>query len=216
MINSQQAFIELALRYDVLRFGQFTLKSGRISPYFFNAGLFNNGAALQQLGELYAARLVESRLSFDMVFGPAYKGIPLVSATAIALASHYSKNVPYSFNRKEVKDHGEGGHLVGAPVAGQRVIIIDDVMTAGTAVKEALQLLTAAKANVVGILIALDRQEHGQGANSAVQEVQARYNIPVLSIITLADIIHFVQNKQQLEPATLTALQAYRADYGIN
>jgi len=215
MTNVQRDFIELAIRCEALRFGQFTLKSGRISPYFFNSGLFNTGLVLSSVGKLYAQRLVASGIDFDVIFGPAYKGIPFVTATAVALAEDLDRDVPYSFNRKEIKAHGEGGQLVGSPVANKRVVIIDDVMTAGTAVNEAVQILTAAEAEVVGIMIALDRQERGQQTTSAVQEVQARYGVPVISIATFSDILHYMKENQKIDPAILEAMQTYRDQYGV-
>ena len=177
--------------------------------------MFNTGLALSSLGQLYAKRLVDSGIDFDVIFGPAYKGIPLACATTMALAEDLDREVPYSFNRKEVKDHGEGGQLVGASVANKRVIIVDDVMTAGTAVNEAMHILTAAQAQVVGILIALDRQERGQQITSAVQEVQARYGIPVFSLMTFSDIFHYVKESDKIDLAVLNDMQAYREKYGV-
>jgi orotate phosphoribosyltransferase len=209
----QQRFIELSLRYKALRFGEFTLKSGRISPYFFNAGLFNDGQALKMLGECYAEAIVQSKLSFDTLFGPAYKGIPLVAATAIALETLFQRNVPYCFNRKEAKDHGEGGLIIGSPLKGD-VLILDDVITAGTAMRESFQLIQHEKAVAKGVLVALDRQERGQGTLSAVNEIEHEFKIPVNAIITLEDILGFTASTPEFaeyhEP-----LLAYRRQYGI-
>jgi len=206
------SFIDLCLELGVLRFGEFKLKSGRTSPYFFNAGLFNNGRALAGLGKFYAAAIQQAKLEFDVLFGPAYKGIPLVSTTAVALADQYQRNVPWSFNRKEAKDHGEGGNIVGAPLRG-RTLIIDDVMTAGTAIRESVDLIRAAGATPVGVVIALDRQERGQTERSAVQEVEQVLGLPVTSILKLSDLISHLQatgNTEQLE-----ALNRYRNEYGV-
>lgn len=211
----QQAFLEFAIARQVLRFGEFTLKSGRQSPYFFNAGLFSSGAALLKLGGFYAAALQAAKLPVDMLFGPAYKGIPLVSATAIALAQHYDRDLPYAFNRKEAKAHGEGGSLVGAPLAG-RVLLVDDVITAGTAVREALALVRQAGAEPVGVLIALNRQERGQGERSAIQELEDAESLRVISIVSLDELISYLA--EQAAPALaqhLTAIRAYRANYGV-
>lgn len=209
----QKEFIDLILDRGVLRFGEFTLKSGRASPYFFNAGLINDGASLAQLGACYAAALIDAGIGFDMLFGPAYKGIPLATATAIALARHHGRNVPVAFNRKEAKSHGETGTLIGAPLAG-RVLIVDDVITAGTAVRESIGLIRAAGASPAGVLVALDRQERGQGRLSAVQEVQTAFGIPVIRIITLDDLI------EHLEAAgpgdELAALRNHRAEFGVD
>lgn len=208
----QQKFIDLALANNALRFGEFTLKSGRVSPYFFNAGQFQSGGALAALGYCYAAALVESGIEFDMLFGPAYKGIPLVSAIAIALAEHFDRDVPWCFNRKEAKDHGEGGILVGAPLTG-RVVIVDDVITAGTAIAEVMTLFSNyPAATAQAVLIGLDRQERGQGEKSASQEVAARYNMPVLNVLGLNDLVHYLQSGDNA--ATLEAVLAYRAKYG--
>jgi orotate phosphoribosyltransferase len=209
----KQEFIAFCLRLGVLRFGEFTLKSGRLSPYFFNAGLFNTGDAILQLGRFYAAALVASGLDYDMLFGPAYKGIPLVTTTAAALADQHELDLPVAFNRKEVKDHGEGGNIVGAPLAG-RVLIVDDVITAGTAIRESETLIRAAGAEPAGVLIALDRQERGQGERSAVQEVESDLGAPVISIIGLADLVAHLEDDPQ-HAAHLEALRNYRAQYGI-
>lgn len=205
-------FIDLCLELGVLRFGEFKLKSGRISPYFFNAGLFNSGGALAELGRFYAAAIQNAHLEFDVLFGPAYKGIPLVSATAIALADRHQRNMPWAFNRKEAKDHGEGGNIVGAPLRG-RVLIIDDVMTAGTAIRESVDVIRAAGATPVGVVIALDRQERGQTERSAVQEVEQVMGLPVTSILKLADLIEHLAATGNA--AQLAALQKYRSEYGV-
>jgi orotate phosphoribosyltransferase len=196
-----------------LRFGEFTLKSGRTSPYFFNAGLFNSGSALAQLGKFYAAAVVESSISFDVLFGPAYKGIPLAAATAVALADHHNLDLPWCFNRKEAKAHGEGGSLVGAPLTGD-VLIIDDVITAGTAIREVMQIIQAQGANAAGVLIALNRQERGNGELSAIQEVERDFGIPVVSIVSLNQVLEFLADDPQLKQH-LPAVEAYRAQYGI-
>ena len=213
MQDYQKQFIEFALAHQVLRFGEFELKSGRISPYFFNAGLFNTGSALAQLGRFYAAAIENSQLEFDVLFGPAYKGIPLAAATAIALGDHHHRDVPYVFNRKEVKDHGEGGQLVGAAMEG-RILIIDDVITAGTAIREAMQIITAQQAQLAGVVIALDRQERGAGDISAIQEVEQVFGKSVVSIITLADLIEFLGLDTANEPL-LKRIENYRSRYGI-
>jgi orotate phosphoribosyltransferase len=208
----QQEFIELALANDVLRFGQFTLKSGRQSPYFFNAGLFNTGGAVASLGRCYARAVAESGVEFDMLFGPAYKGIPLVTTTAVALADWHSRNVPFAFNRKEAKKHGEGGSVVGAPLAG-RVLIVDDVISAGTAIRESIEIIRAAGATPAGVVVALDRQERGQGPLSAVQEVQQGFSIPVINIVALADlIVHLGDAGRATE---LEALRNYQREWGV-
>jgi orotate phosphoribosyltransferase len=213
MRGYQQEFIELAVEVGALRFGQFKLKSGRISPYFFNAGLFNTGYAAARLGRAYAAAIQASGIAFDMLFGPAYKGIPLVALTAAALAEHHGIDVPFCFNRKEVKDHGEGGAMVGAAVAG-RVLIIDDVITAGTAVRESIDLLRAAGGTPVGVILALDRQERGQGELSAVQELRASFGLEVASILHLADLAEHLATST--EPAQfLPLVDDYRQRYGV-
>jgi orotate phosphoribosyltransferase len=209
----QREFIELTLARDVLRFGDFTLKSGRSSPYFFNMGRIDSGAALARLGRAYAAAAVRSGVPFDMLFGPAYKGIALAAATAIALADTQDRDVPWAYNRKEAKDHGEGGMLVGAPLRG-RVLIVDDVMTAGTAVRESLELIRAQGAEPAGVLIALDRQERGQGERSAAQEVAAQFGIPVIAIATLADVLTYAGERPELA-AEHGRLLAYRELYGV-
>ncbi|MEN9502578.1 MAG: orotate phosphoribosyltransferase [Pseudomonadota bacterium] len=213
MKNYQQEFLDFAIAQGVLRFGEFTLKSGRVSPYFFNAGLFQTGSALAQLGKFYAQAIVDSGLAFDMLFGPAYKGIPLAAATAIALYEHHGKDYPYAFNRKEAKDHGEGGTIVGAALKG-RVLVIDDVITAGTAIRESADIVAAQGAELAGVAIALDRQERGKGTQSAVQEVEALYGITVINIVGLGEVINHVSQHQQ--GAELVAkVQAYRSAYGI-
>ncbi len=218
MQEYQLTFIDLALSREALRFGSIKLKSGRESPYFFNAGLFSDGEAAAVLGRCYAAALVRPGVSFDMLFGPAYKGIPLVTATAVALAEHHHRNVPYSFNRKEAKEHGEGGNLVGAPLRG-RVVIVDDVISSGAAKREAIEIIRAAGAEPVSILLALDRQERGEGALSAVQEVESEYGVRCVSIITLTDLIDAVSRpvggRTRVSAEQLTSLQAYRDRYGV-
>jgi orotate phosphoribosyltransferase len=209
----QRDFIRFAIDRGVLRFGEFTLKSGRTSPYFFNAGLFNSGSALAQLGKFYASAVVESGISFDVLFGPAYKGIPLAAATAVALADHHNLDLPWCFNRKEAKAHGEGGSLVGAPLTGD-VLIIDDVITAGTAIREVMQIIKAQGANAAGVLIALNRQERGNGELSAIQEVERDFGIPVVSIVSLSQVLEFLADDPQLKQH-LPAVEAYRAQYGI-
>lgn len=204
--------IELALQRGVLKFGEFTLKSGRISPYFFNAGLLNDGEALSLLASGYAQKMMASE-DVGVLFGPAYKGIPLVAATASALWHEHGVNVPWAFNRKEVKDHGEGGLLVGAPVSGQRVWIVDDVITAGTAIREVMTVLNQAGAKVAGVLVALDRQERGQGALSAIQEIEAQYGIPVQALMTMTDLMNYLKKENRTED--LARMQSYRAEFGI-
>ena len=210
----QQQFIEFAIKTGVLRFGSFTLKSGRISPYFFNSGLFNTGTSLARLGRFYAQAIIDSAVDYDVLFGPAYKGIPLASTTVIALADHHQRDVPYIFNRKEIKDHGEGGQLVGANLTG-KVLIIDDVISAGTSVRESVDIIKNANAVPTGVIIALDRQERGLDSRSAIQEVEAEHNIPVISIINLNDLLEFLQNDSALTQY-LSAVEAYRGEYGVN
>lgn len=214
MQDYQQQFIQLALTHNALRFGEFTLKSGRTSPYFFNAGQFHSGGALAALGHCYAAALIASGIEFDMLFGPAYKGIPLVSSVAIALVRDFGRDVPWCFNRKEAKDHGEGGSLVGAPLQG-KVVIVDDVITAGTAIGEVMQLFSGyPQARASAILIGLDRQERGQdGDLSAAQTVSQRYGLPVHSVLGLDELISFLQQADD-QPSVLAAIQRYRAQYG--
>ncbi|HSC46489.1 MAG TPA: orotate phosphoribosyltransferase [Gammaproteobacteria bacterium] len=212
MQDYQREFLDFALERQVLRFGEFTLKSGRKSPYFFNAGLFNSGAALAALGRFYAQAVVGSGIRFDLLFGPAYKGIPLATVTAAALAEHHGRDLPYCFNRKEAKDHGEGGQLVGAPLKG-RVLIVDDVITAGTAVREAVAIIRAAGAEPVGLVIALDRQERGQGAHSAVREVEEEHGLKVAAIVRLAELAAWLEARGGMA-APLAAVKEYRRLYG--
>jgi orotate phosphoribosyltransferase len=221
MQDYRDEFIRLALARNALRFGEFKLKSGRVSPYFFNAGAFDDGASLAVLGRCYAAAIVESKLAFDMLFGPAYKGIPLVAATAAALHAEHGRNLPWAFNRKEAKTHGEGGSIVGRPLAG-RVLIIDDVITAGTAIRESIEIIRAAGATAAGVALALDRQERGRDASgadlpeSAVQEVHRLYGITAFSILSLAGLIESIRAGRGLLPReALEALEAYRARYGV-
>lgn len=214
MLPYQKAFIEMAIDQQVLCFGEFTLKSGRKSPYFFNAGRFQTGAALAKLGRFYAEALVQANIPVDLVFGPAYKGIPLAAATAIALNDHHQLDLPYCFNRKEAKDHGEGGVLVGAPLAG-RVVIVDDVITAGTAVREVMSIVQSAGATPAAVLIGLNRQERGQGSISAIQEVEQEYGIPVISIVTLNDIIDYLMTDTQGQDGLIAKVRAYREEFGV-
>jgi orotate phosphoribosyltransferase len=208
----QTDFIDLCVRQGVLRFGSFTLKSGRESPYFFNAGLFNTGAAIGALGRAYAAALTASDLKFDMLFGPAYKGIPLVTITAAALADT-GRNVPFAFNRKEAKDHGEGGSIIGSPLSGA-VLIVDDVITAGTAIRESIHLIRAAGARPAGVLLALDRQERAPESRlSAVQEVEDQFGIPVITVVNLADLMHHISTQGRRDD--LSRMQSYRERYGL-
>jgi orotate phosphoribosyltransferase len=209
----QQAFLDTALSRGVLRFGDFTLKSGRQSPYFFNMGRIDGGAALAAVGAAYADTIVANDIGFDMLFGPAYKGIPLAAATVIALSREHGRNVPWAYNRKEAKDHGEGGTIVGAPLAG-RVLIVDDVITAGTAVRESLGLIRAAGAEVAGVLVALDRQERGQRVASATEELAREHGAPVTAIVTLADLTEYAGGKAELA-AERARLAAYRDRYGV-
>ncbi|MBN3135184.1 MULTISPECIES: orotate phosphoribosyltransferase [Pectobacterium] len=209
----QRQFIEFALSKQVLKFGEFTLKSGRISPYFFNAGLFNTGRDLALLGRFYAEALVDSGVEFDLLFGPAYKGIPIATTAAVALAEHHDRDLPYCFNRKEAKDHGEGGSLVGSPLQG-RVMLVDDVITAGTAIRESMEIIGAHGATLAGVMIALDRQERGRADLSAIQEVERDYQCKVISIITLTDLIAYLAEKPEMA-AHLDAVKAYREQYGI-
>ncbi|WP_136681534.1 orotate phosphoribosyltransferase [Neptunomonas sp. XY-337] len=213
MRDYQREFIQFAIEQNVLRFGEFTLKSGRVSPYFFNAGLFNSGTALAKLGRYYAAALQDAGIEYDVLFGPAYKGIPLAATTAVALSNDYQVDTPYVFNRKEAKDHGEGGNLVGAPLEG-RVLIIDDVITAGTAIREVMEIINAANATPAAVMIALNRMEKGQGELSAIQEVERDYNMPVISIVSLEDVVAYLQEVGGYAES-IQAIQAYRAQYGI-
>lgn len=210
----QAQFIQLARDCEVLKFGEFTLKSGRVSPYFFNAGAFSTGRALAVLGRCYAQRIVDSGVQFDVLLGPAYKGIPLAAVTVVALADEHGLDVPFAYNRKEAKSHGEGGTLVGAPLAG-RVLIIDDVITAGTAVREVIAMINAAGAELAGVVIGLDRQERGAGERSAIQEVEQDYSVPVLSIIEMSHIIDYLTTAADSPQEIVTAMRAYRENYGI-
>jgi orotate phosphoribosyltransferase len=212
MFNFRQDFIRFAVEKQVLRFGEFQTKAGRISPYFFNAGLFNDGDSMRQLSQFYAQAILSSDIPFDMIYGPAYKGIPLATGTAIALAEQ-GRNIPYCYNRKEAKDHGEGGTTVGAALQG-RVLIIDDVISAGTSVRESIELIRAAGAQPCAVIIALDRMERGLGNLSAVQEVTESYNIPVVAIATLNDLLGYLQDEAPMI-ANLNAVQAYRELYGV-
>jgi orotate phosphoribosyltransferase len=213
MLPSQLAFLDLALARNVLRFGEFTLKSGRTSPYFFNAGLFDSGAALAVLGRAYADAAQRSGLVFDMLFGPAYKGIVLAAVTAAALSEQHGRDLPFAYNRKEAKDHGEGGHLVGAPLGG-RVLIVDDVITAGTAIRESLALIRAAGATPAGVLVALDREERGQGALSATQELAAEHGVETVAIARLTDLLAYASERAELA-GHRQRLADYRARYGV-
>ncbi len=213
MFNFRQDFIRFAVQQKVLCFGEFQTKAGRLSPYFFNAGLFNDGASLRNLSQFYAQAILAAELPFDMLFGPAYKGIPLAAGTAIALAEQ-GRNVPYCYNRKEAKDHGEGGTTVGAKLQG-RVLIIDDVISAGTSVRESITLIRAAGAEPCGVVIALDRMERGTGALSAVQEVEQHYQLPVIAIATLDDLLNYLQSEAQMQQ-NLQATQSYRDQYGVS
>lgn len=219
MQQYQRDFIALARRYQVLRFGEFTLKSGRQSPYFFNAGAFDSGAALAALGRHYAQCIVDAGVEFDVLLGPAYKGIPLASATAIALADQHGRDVPFAYNRKEAKAHGEGGVLVGAALEG-RVLVIDDVITAGTAVGEVIQMIQQAGAELAGVVIGLNRQERGQGELSAIQEIEQQWSVPVFSIIKMQDLIAYLEQMgadlgDEIPPDALQAMRDYRQRYGV-
>jgi len=213
----QREFIEFALSKQVLRFGEFTLKSGRISPYFFNAGLFKTGGDLARLGRFYASALTDSNIDFDLIFGPAYKGIPIATTTAVALFDHHQLDIPYCFNRKEAKTHGEGGSLVGAELVG-KIMLVDDVITAGTAIRESMEIIKAHNAELSGVLIALDRQEKGQGELSAIQEVERDFNTKVISIVSLSDVVNYlkenINEKPELEKS-LESINKYRQAYGI-
>ncbi|MFC0267125.1 orotate phosphoribosyltransferase [Kushneria aurantia] len=214
MFDDQREFIEFAIREQALLFGEFTLKSGRISPWFFNAGHFRSGAALSMLGRSYASAIARAEPAFDMLFGPAYKGIPLACASAMALADHHDRSLPWAFNRKEAKDHGEGGNLVGAPLKG-RVLIVDDVITAGTAIGESMALIEAAGAEAAGVVVALDRQERGQSDISAIEDVKRRYGIPVVPIVTMAHVLEYLEAHAGAELAPhAEAIRDYRARYG--
>ena len=213
MTGLKEAFLDFAIARRVLLFGEFQTKAGRRSPYFFNAGLFNDGESLKRLGEFYARAILDSGLAFDGLFGPAYKGIPLAASVAIALVGQ-GRNVPYSYNRKEAKAHGEGGSIVGAPLAG-RILIVDDVISAGTSVRESVELIRAAGAEPCGVAIALDRQERGSGELSAVQEVMRDYRLPVISIAGLDDLVAYLAGHAELA-GSLAAIQAYRERYGVS
>ena len=213
MQDFQREFIEFAVARNVLRFGQFTLKSGRTSPYFFNAGLFNTGGDLARLGQFYAAALQHAGIDYDVLFGPAYKGIPIATTTAVALADKHGVDKPYCFNRKEAKTHGEGGNLVGSPLQG-KIMLVDDVITAGTAIRESMQIIQANGAQLEGVLIALDRQERGQGTLSAVQEVERDFATKVIAIVGLNDLITYLADKPEMAEH-LTNIRAYREQYGI-
>lgn len=213
MKDYQRAFIEFAISREVLKFGEFTLKSGRQSPYFFNAGLFNRGGDLAKLGRFYAAALTDAGIEFDVLFGPAYKGIPIATTTAVALADHHDLDVPYCFNRKEAKTHGEGGNLVGSPLSG-KVMLVDDVITAGTAIRESMTLIEQNQASLAGVLIALDRQERGQGELSAIQEVERDFATQVVSIVSLADVVSYL-SEQGGQDDRIAAINTYRENYGI-
>lgn len=213
MKEYQKEFIEFALEKQVLKFGQFTLKSGRISPYFFNAGLFNSGRDLARLGRFYAAALMDSGIDYDLLFGPAYKGIPIATTTAVALANDYDLDVPYCFNRKEAKTHGEGGSLVGSELQG-KIMLVDDVITAGTAIRESMDIIQAHNAQLAGVLIALDRQEKGKAELSAIQEVERDYGATVISIVQLSDLINYLEENPEMQEH-LAAVKAYREQYGI-
>ncbi|EOU2463292.1 orotate phosphoribosyltransferase [Vibrio navarrensis] len=209
----QREFIEFALEKQVLKFGEFTLKSGRKSPYFFNAGLFNTGRDLARLGRFYAAALADSAIEFDVLFGPAYKGIPIVTTTAVALADHHDIDTPYCFNRKEAKDHGEGGNLVGSALEG-RIMLVDDVITAGTAIRESMEIIQANDADLAGVLVAIDRQEKGKGELSAIQEVERDFGCAVISIVSLSDLITYLEEKGDATEH-LAAVKAYREQFGV-
>lgn len=216
MANIKTQFIKFAIKANILKFGSFTLKSGRVSPYFFNAGAFNTGMLLAKLGEFYAATLDTARtVNFDMLFGPAYKGIPLAATTAIALNNEFHRNIPYAYNRKEAKAHGEGGLLVGAPLEG-RVLVIDDVITAGTAKREAIKTIEDAGATFAGIIIALDRQEKGESGVSAIQEIEQTHQVPVLSIINLQDIVDYLEAQSERDDDLLASIADYREQYGTS
>ncbi|MFT5558774.1 MAG: orotate phosphoribosyltransferase [Psychromonas sp.] len=213
MKDYQKEFIEFALEKQVLKFGQFTLKSGRTSPYFFNAGLFNSGRDLARLGRFYAAALMDSGIDYDLLFGPAYKGIPIATTTAVALSNDYDLDVPYCFNRKEAKTHGEGGSLVGSELQG-KIMLVDDVITAGTAIRESMDIIQAHHAQLAGVLIALDREEKGRAELSAIQEVERDYSAKVISIVKLSDLITYLEAKPEMQEH-LAAVKTYREQYGI-
>ncbi|TMM45749.1 orotate phosphoribosyltransferase [Colwellia ponticola] len=217
MKDYQREFIEFAIEKQVLRFGEFTLKSGRVSPYFFNAGMFKTGGDLARLGRFYAATLMDAKIDFDLVFGPAYKGIPIATTTTVALYDHHNIDVPYCFNRKEAKQHGEGGSLVGAALAG-KIMLVDDVITAGTAIRESMEIIKAQGAQLSGVLIALDRQEKGQGELSAIQEVERDFGTQVAAIVTLGDVVTYLEEQVANKPEltdNLANIKQYRLTYGI-
>ncbi|OUR84163.1 orotate phosphoribosyltransferase [Colwellia psychrerythraea] len=217
MKDYQREFIEFAIEKQVLRFGEFTLKSGRVSPYFFNAGMFKTGGDLARLGRFYAATLIDAKIDFDLVFGPAYKGIPIATTTTVALYDHHNIDVPYCFNRKEAKTHGEGGSLVGAELEG-KIMLVDDVITAGTAIRESMEIIKTHGAQLSGVLIALDRQEKGQGELSAIQEVERDFGTQVAAIVTLGDVVTFLEEKVANQPElaeNLASIKKYRLNYGI-
>jgi len=213
MKEYQKEFIEFAIEKEVLKFGEFTLKSGRVSPYFFNAGLFNTGRDLARLGRFYAAALQDSGIEYDLLFGPAYKGIPIATTTAVALSNDYDLDLPYCFNRKEAKTHGEGGSLVGSELTG-KVMLVDDVITAGTAIRESMDIINAHKAELAGVLIALDRQEKGKAELSAIQEVERDYDAKVISIVQLADVVTYLETLPEMQQH-LESVKAYREQYGV-
>ena len=214
MQDYQRQFIELARARDALKFGEFTLKSGRVSPYFFNAGEFCTGASLAALGRCYAAAIVESGLEFDLLFGPAYKGIPLAASVSIALADMHGRDVPWAYNRKEAKDHGEGGVLVGAPLAG-RVLVVDDVISAGTAARESIAMIESQGASCVGMAVGLDRMERGRGELSAIQELEREHQLKVVNIVNLLNLIEYLEDQDGSEPHFLDAMLQYRSQYGV-
>lgn len=211
---NKSEFIEFIMQAGVLKLGEFTLKSGRKSPYFFNAGLFNTGGQMAQLAKAYAATIAESKLTYDVLFGPAYKGIPLAATTSVSLAQDFQQDMPYAFNRKEAKDHGEGGNIVGHPLQGN-ILIIDDVITAGTAIRESMEIIQTHGAQPAGVVVALDRMEKGQGEKSAIQEVEQEYGIPVISIINLNDIIEYLETHNSANQEILESMKTYRTQYGI-
>ena len=213
MENYKQKFIEMSIQIGALKFGEFELKSGRVSPYFFNMGLFSTGQALKNIGDFYASALEESNIEFDMLFGPAYKGIPLASVMSASLFMNHDKDVPFVYNRKEKKDHGEGGRIVGPPLSG-KIVIVDDVITAGTAIKEASQIIRETGAEISGIIIAIDRQEKGAGEYSAVQEASSKLGVPVISIVNLDQILAFVKNNSSELEDHVEAIESYRKEYG--
>ncbi len=212
MQSYKKDFLDFAIAADVLRFGEFTLKSGRVSPYFFNAGLFNTGTHLARLGKYYAQAIVDSGIEFDLLYGPAYKGIPLAAVTAVYLTEDHGRDIPFAFNRKEAKDHGEGGMIVGAPLEG-RILVIDDVISAGTSVRESVDIIQANGAKFAGVVISLDRQERGQGEMSAIQEVESQYGVSVASIVTLTDLVTYLQDREDMAES-LDRVKKYREQYG--